>query len=364
MSGLYCRLLPTSERRAQLIATLHRTGWWWAELVEALDRLTGGGLRVALERLDVVAGATALADMHAGWVCGLAAGAGDLGIIHLSNPVAQSIAAQVLGVEDPAEVEVRPLLALEGAALEGLFSHLLASLHVGIWTRRVETATGANLPETVYRVGVRVETGPMAGQLTAWLSPDRWDALVLQATPAFGRPGAARHEKLAGLKWPVRLRLALFEISSAGLAVLRPGDVLMPGAWAGTARPGAGALLLGARSLTAVALEWSAGIAIRAPQSGDEQEETPMSDGGGGEKAGSAAQIETGSETVTVELVVGELSLSLGEAMELRPGRVLQLAETLDEVVDLVVGGRVIGRGRLVEVEGRLGVQVEALHAP
>ena len=59
-----------------------------------------------------------------------------------------------------------------------------------------------------------------------------------------------------------------------------------------------------------------------------------------------------------IELVVGGVTMTLAEVLELRPGRVFTLSQRIDAPVELVHDGRTIGRAELVEVEGRLGVRV------
>ncbi|MFQ3786210.1 type III secretion system cytoplasmic ring protein SctQ [Halomonas sp. A29] len=55
---------------------------------------------------------------------------------------------------------------------------------------------------------------------------------------------------------------------------------------------------------------------------------------------------------------LGRLELSLGELRELGPGSVLPLSRPAGEAVDLVVNGRPMGQGRLVEIGDSLGVQI------
>ncbi|UYG04688.1 type III secretion system cytoplasmic ring protein SctQ [Halomonas sp. LR3S48] len=58
---------------------------------------------------------------------------------------------------------------------------------------------------------------------------------------------------------------------------------------------------------------------------------------------------------------LGRLELSLGELRELGPGSVLPLSRPTENAVDLVVNGRPMGRGRLVEIGDSLGVQIVRL---
>ena len=47
--------------------------------------------------------------------------------------------------------------------------------------------------------------------------------------------------------------------------------------------------------------------------------------------------------------------------MGLRPGQVIELSRSPGEPVDLVVAGKRIGKGELVEIDGELGVRILSL---
>ncbi|MBD1552387.1 FliM/FliN family flagellar motor switch protein [Pseudomonas typographi] len=65
---------------------------------------------------------------------------------------------------------------------------------------------------------------------------------------------------------------------------------------------------------------------------------------------------------VTVEFILHRSPLSLAELSEWEPGHLIELPEGAVERVELVVAGRTVGRGELVRLEGRLGIQIHALH--
>jgi flagellar motor switch/type III secretory pathway protein FliN len=62
--------------------------------------------------------------------------------------------------------------------------------------------------------------------------------------------------------------------------------------------------------------------------------------------------------SVLVRCQLGEVRMTLREALELAPGQVLALARPLGDSVVLVAGDRVLGRGELVDIDGELGVRV------
>jgi len=71
---------------------------------------------------------------------------------------------------------------------------------------------------------------------------------------------------------------------------------------------------------------------------------------------------ELDSLPLRVVFEMGRLEMSLSEVRQLAPGMTLPLARPLDDVVDIVVNGRRIGRGSLVRVGDGLGVRVTRLH--
>ena len=82
--------------------------------------------------------------------------------------------------------------------------------------------------------------------------------------------------------------------------------------------------------------------------------------------AGTGVELQTGDEpfeTLQVELSVrcGALRVSLGELRRLAPGMVLSLEGYDPGMAGLYYGDRAIGHGQLVEVEGRLGLQLSRI---
>ncbi len=61
---------------------------------------------------------------------------------------------------------------------------------------------------------------------------------------------------------------------------------------------------------------------------------------------------------VLLHVVLGEKELSLAEANGLIPGSILELETREGEPVDLAVNGKRVGKGELVNVDGKLGVKI------
>ncbi len=68
-------------------------------------------------------------------------------------------------------------------------------------------------------------------------------------------------------------------------------------------------------------------------------------------------------ENITTPLVVelGRVSLTISRLGELKAGNIIELSRAPSDAVDLVVAGKCIGKGELVDVEGDLGVRIISL---
>lgn len=77
-------------------------------------------------------------------------------------------------------------------------------------------------------------------------------------------------------------------------------------------------------------------------------------------KPAASAAPEAGLDDLPVRLVceLGRLELPLGELRGLGPGSILPLSRPTEAAVDLVVNGRPLGKGRLIEIGDSLGVQI------
>lgn len=61
---------------------------------------------------------------------------------------------------------------------------------------------------------------------------------------------------------------------------------------------------------------------------------------------------------VEVRVVIGDKQTTLAELLQLKKGGLMELDKGLDASVDLMVQDKVVARGELVEVDGRLGVRI------
>ncbi|MFH1722530.1 MAG: FliM/FliN family flagellar motor switch protein [Candidatus Altiarchaeota archaeon] len=67
---------------------------------------------------------------------------------------------------------------------------------------------------------------------------------------------------------------------------------------------------------------------------------------------------------VSLVAIIGKKTLSVKDLLLMRTGQVVEMERDLHEAIDLVVGGKVLARGELVDVEGRIGVKVLEVMTP
>jgi type III secretion system YscQ/HrcQ family protein len=97
----------------------------------------------------------------------------------------------------------------------------------------------------------------------------------------------------------------------------------------------------------------------------------PIKKGGKGKGRGSASPLQAPSgnpEGKTVGLaadvpvqliaVMGKKTMTVKEILSLKKGQVLELNRFPNEAIDIVVGGKLMAKGELVEVDGKLGVRI------
>lgn len=61
---------------------------------------------------------------------------------------------------------------------------------------------------------------------------------------------------------------------------------------------------------------------------------------------------------IQIVAVLGKKSTTVKEVVGLRMGQVVELGRLPNEAIDLVANGKLIAKGELVEVDGRLGVRI------
>lgn len=64
---------------------------------------------------------------------------------------------------------------------------------------------------------------------------------------------------------------------------------------------------------------------------------------------------------ISISIELSRTQVSLRELGALKKGDVLELNKRPNEQIDLLVSGKVIGRGELVDMDGELGVRISSL---
>ena len=59
-----------------------------------------------------------------------------------------------------------------------------------------------------------------------------------------------------------------------------------------------------------------------------------------------------------LEVVVGSTTMTLGELLQLAPGSVVELEQSVESPVDIKVNGKLVAKGEIVIVEDRFGVRI------
>lgn len=69
----------------------------------------------------------------------------------------------------------------------------------------------------------------------------------------------------------------------------------------------------------------------------------------------------TADVPVQVVAVLGKKTISVKELVGFKMGQVIDLARPINETVDLVAGGKLVAKGELVDIDGKMGVRVTKL---
>ncbi|PIR17487.1 MAG: hypothetical protein COV46_03920 [Deltaproteobacteria bacterium CG11_big_fil_rev_8_21_14_0_20_49_13] len=82
-----------------------------------------------------------------------------------------------------------------------------------------------------------------------------------------------------------------------------------------------------------------------------EEEEAP-------ESVNEEAVKMTGDVPVQIVAVMGKRTVSVKELVSFKMGSVIDLARPANEMIDLVAGGKLVAKGELVDIDGKLGVRI------
>lgn len=66
----------------------------------------------------------------------------------------------------------------------------------------------------------------------------------------------------------------------------------------------------------------------------------------------------TSDVPVQLVAVLGKKTISMKDLTELKIGKVIDLSRPVNEMVDIVAGGKLVAKGELVDIDGKLGVRI------
>lgn len=298
--------------------------------------------------------------------------------------------APVLIVEGPAPdleawIEVDPREARDGIARAldapslppGPFTEIeLAALEPSVADALSASAPGWTLADIAPSLRALATTPPRDRLASTWRRGDRWARTHITPTAAAALPDDAPHVEVPAWSPPVVVRVALAGItaSPADLQSLAPGDVLLGLCrearvhLGSRARPGLRAALEASSSNLRITLLHPAHLEGEAHVSDDDRSPTSLTSAPpDAEPTLHHARVSSASErapsilediAVEVEVELCRVAVPMVDVASWVPGKVVDLQRDAASPVELRVGDATIGRGHLVEIEGRLGVRL------
>lgn len=346
-------LPAVSDDTFKLLETIHQNSLGWRGLLTQVETALSSKVRAFISDLSVSAGLPFGPAVPSGWTSSLSDGHGDFGFVHLTNPLAQTFSQMVLSVDAPLQTEVRPLLPVEEQCLRALMELVLSALKVPLFVSHIDPKTFASQKATRFVfVALTVTIGETDGLFSIWLHPAAADQLFGDRRATVESLVACTGDSSIGraIHRPTRVRLATFVAQKCEIEQLGAGDVLLPKAWMELDKPNRGLLCFGSFPVFQVEINYQDGITVTRSDtmSHDEQEMNVTAE--------KPALVECNEDVL--ELVVGEINLSLQEVLSLQPGRIFKLADANDLPVDIMLGQKRIGTGELIELNGRLGLRI------
>lgn len=257
----------------------------------------------------------------------------------------------------------RPDALLEDPMLAALAVEAVAASLIG----RIEQAAGVAVTIDSWRAGpMPVEPGEPARDRLEWVvdspenAPERAaligaramiDLVLEHLGRAAAEAGAGVAETEAALSLPTALRLPSTVLTLAELSALEPGDVVFDRFDRQDLR------------LCVCSRRWRVAL--------EEDKRVTIQDEANPTEAAVEAELSTlpemGAEEGGADLADAELAVSfelarttvpVSTARRLAPGYVFSLDRSVSAEVDIIVSNRRFGRGRIVEIDGEIGVEI------
>lgn len=230
----------------------------------------------------------------------------------LAGGTGASVAAGALTPVEASALELLALVALDGACAVDAVAALAPRL------ARAAAPAGPDLA-----VELRISAGGARGRARAFIPA--------AAVAALRGPGAG---DLPGIAVPVSLRSGSGALAPDELDALAPGDVVVLDEAPGTRH--------------ALVLPGGAAVRGRLDEEGFHPEETSMAD--------PLPQLP-----VALEVELARFPVTLADLARLAPGAVLPVPIDRRGLVTLRAGERAVARGQLVDVDGAIGVRIDAV---
>jgi type III secretion system YscQ/HrcQ family protein len=333
----------------------------WSEACRAL----GGAVAIDLVEAYALPAAGLGAQLR-GALVQLAATAGRWALVAIDPRLAPRLARRALGVDGDDERELpapRALTRAEEGALEFLVAALVDGQPVRVLgvvgdEERAQLPLASHDGEAWLLVLEARISSPVGSGWARLIAPE---TLRLSLPPAHRAEALlARRDLLADALVSTRLELGRAALARADLGHLEAGDVVIfDRIGVRDARGGPVTLRLGRGGFRArldgeaLIIEEPFRLNLGAPIM-DYESPPPKPD-----EAGTDHLLRELPVEVVCEL--GRVTMTGRELLELRPGAVIPVGRPLAGPVDLTVGGRVVARGELVDVEGEIGVRVSQI---
>lgn len=333
----------------------------WAEAAASL----GGPVRLSLEEAYAFPVRELPSRLGGGVLIRLAAPAGRCALVAIDPALAPRLGRRALGVEGAELPAARPLTVAEQGALAFLVAALCdgTALRVDGFIEREEEVAYLFPDPWVLALEARLST-PVGDGWARLLAADR----LRVRTPLPRRVGSilARRDRLGDARVALRMEVGRTRLGRADFAGMAARDVVLfdnfgprpPFGGPVALRLGRGgfAAQLGGDGLTIVS-HFRLGAWKMEEQTGSELEPDAEDDP---ERPEAQASTDALLRELPVEVVceLGRVTMTGRELLELRPGAVIPVGRPLAGPVDLAVGGRVVARGELVDVEGEIGVRI------
>ena len=187
-----------------------------------------------------------------------------------------------------------------------------------------------------------VRIGGLSGQFRIFLPFELLSKCIPETVPGWRGDGPS------GLSWKFPVSAGFVDFSPIEIAQIGLGDILV------------------AETATQVLFprNFSQGWSLSGDESNpthckvDNYFERSLPVETGSETAANQATADIGSLPLRLHVVVGEKEFTLAEVQSLSPGTIVELDVPKSDPVRLMINGRILGEGELVDVEGKLAVKV------